>query len=166
MEMFQGVLTLYYSVEVCHLLRGKDFNNMQQIVGDMVTAWESRPYSERTKMHRTAAERTFNNRRQLWTRPRDAQPIEGTGGCLTRGKGRGELTGSEGVWTKDVTLGSQDVPAPSKNLLCHYCKLPGHYKTNCPNLKSKLGMINLESESEEDKALHRIGTIDGKLCRC
>ena len=100
------------------------------------------------------------------TRPRDAQPIEGTGGCLTRGKGRGELTGSEGVWTKDVTLGSQDVPAPSKNLLCHYCKLPGHYKTNCPNLKSKLGMINLESESEEDKALHRIGTIDGKPCRC
>ena len=28
MEMFQGVLTLYYSAEVCHSLKGKDFNNM------------------------------------------------------------------------------------------------------------------------------------------
>ena len=27
-------------------------------------------------------------------------------------------------------------------------------------------MINLESESEEDKALRRIGTIDGRPCRC
>ena len=124
---------------------------MQHIVDDMEAAWDSRPYSERTKMHRTAAERTFNNRRQQWTRPRDAQPTEGTGGCLIRGKG--ELTGSEGVWTKGVTGGSQDVPALSKNLLCHYCKQPGHYKRNCPNWKSKLAMINLESESEEDKGL-------------
>ena len=61
MEMFQGVLTLYYSVEVCHSLRGKDFNNMQHIVDDMEAAWESRPYSERTKMHRTAAKKTFSS---------------------------------------------------------------------------------------------------------
>ena len=27
-------------------------------------------------------------------------------------------------------------------------------------------MINLESVSEEDKAVRRIGTIDGRLCRC
>ena len=79
MEMFQGVLTLYYSAEVCHSLRGKDFNNMQHIVDDMEAAWESRPYSERTKMHRTAAERMFNNRRQQWTRPQDAHPTQGTG---------------------------------------------------------------------------------------
>ena len=39
MEMFQGVLTLYYSAEVCHSLRGKDFNNMQHIVDDMEAAW-------------------------------------------------------------------------------------------------------------------------------
>ena len=44
MEMFQGVLTLYYSVEVCHLLRGNNFKNMQQIVGNMETACESRQY--------------------------------------------------------------------------------------------------------------------------
>ena len=56
-----------------------------------------------------------------------------------------------------MTGGSQDVPALSKNLLCHY-KQPGHYKRNCPYLKSKLAMINLESECEEDKALRRIGT--------
>ena len=103
---------------------------------DMEAAWESRQYSERTKMHRIAAERTFNNRRQQWTRPRDVQPTEETGGCLIRGRGRGELTGSEGVWTKGVTGGGQDVPALSKNLLCHYCKEPRHYKRNCPNLKS------------------------------
>ena len=104
MEMFQGILMLYYTVEVCYSLRGKDFNNMQHIVNDMEAPWESRPYSECRKMHRTAAERTFNNRRQQWTRPRDAEPREGTGGCLTRDKGRGELAGSEGVWTKVVTV--------------------------------------------------------------
>ena len=65
-----------------------------------------------------------------------------------------------------MTGGSQDVPALSKNLLCHYCKEPGHYKRNCPKLKSKLAMINLESESEEDKALRKIGTIDGRPCKC
>ena len=65
-----------------------------------------------------------------------------------------------------MTGGSQDVPALSKNLLCHYCKEPGHYKRNCPNLKSKLAMINLESESEEDKALRKIRTIDDRPCRC
>ena len=63
MEMFQD------SAEVCHSLRGKDFNNMQHIVDDMEAAWESRPYSERTKMHRTVAERMFNNRREQWTIP-------------------------------------------------------------------------------------------------
>ena len=35
MEMFQGVVALYYSAEVCHSLRGKDFNKMQHIVDDM-----------------------------------------------------------------------------------------------------------------------------------
>ena len=67
---------------------------------------------------------------------------------------------------RTVTGGSQDVPALSKNLLRHYYKQPGHYKRNCPNLKSKLGMINFESESEEDKALRRIGTINGRPCKC
>ncbi len=66
----------------------------------MEVAWESRPYSERTKMHRTAAERTFNNRRQQWTRPRDAQPREGTGGCLIKGRGRGDLLGLKGCGQK------------------------------------------------------------------
>ena len=37
--------------------------------------------------------------------------------CLCMGKGRGELTGSEGVWTKGVTGGSQDIPSLSKNRL-------------------------------------------------
>ena len=61
---------------------------------------------------------------------------------------------------------SQDVSALSKNLLCHYCKELGHYKRNFPSLKSKLPMINLDSESEKDKALRKIGTIDGRPCRC
>ena len=110
MEMFQGILILYYSVEICHSLRGKDFNNMQYIVDEMEAPWESRPYSEHTKMHRTAAERMFNNRRQQWT-DLEMHSLEREQVGAKPGVRVGvSLLGQKGV-AKGVTGSGQDVPA-------------------------------------------------------
>ena len=41
-EQFRGALTLYYSAEVCHSLRSKDYDSVQQMVDELEAAWESK----------------------------------------------------------------------------------------------------------------------------
>ena len=48
LEQFRGALTLYYSPEVCHSLRSKDYDSVQQMVDELGEAWESKSPVERS----------------------------------------------------------------------------------------------------------------------
>ena len=57
LEQFRGALTLYYSSEVCHSPRSKDYDSVQQMVDELEAAWESKSPVERSQMHRHQPER-------------------------------------------------------------------------------------------------------------
>ena len=45
-----GSLTLHYSAEVCHGLREKDTQTVDQLVAELEASWESRPFTARSRM--------------------------------------------------------------------------------------------------------------------
>ena len=49
-ELFLGVLTLHYSAEVCHGLREKDTQTVDQLVAELEVSWKSRPFTARIRM--------------------------------------------------------------------------------------------------------------------
>ena len=51
-ELFLGVLTLLYSAEVCHRLREKDTQTVDQLVAELEASWESRPFTAMIQMLR------------------------------------------------------------------------------------------------------------------
>ena len=87
MEMFNGVLTRYYSSEVCHNLRGKEYSSIHQMTDKMEAAWETRSPMECARMHRTSADSTAHPRRHQWSRQQDQTSSERAGGYPDKSKG-------------------------------------------------------------------------------
>ena len=86
-EMFNKVLTVYYSSEVCHTLCGKEYSSIHKMVDEMEAAWELRYPMEHTRMHRTSANSTTHPRRHQWSRHQDQTSSERAGGYPDKSKG-------------------------------------------------------------------------------
>ena len=99
-EQFRGALTHYYSPEVCHSLRSKDYDSVQQMVDELEAAWESKSPVERSRMHRHPSDWTPSYKKQQWNRPKDTASTDRRGGYPNRSRGGGKPTVAVRVMAK------------------------------------------------------------------
>ena len=88
-ELFLGVLTLPYSAEVCHGLREKDTQTVNQLVAELEASWESRPFTARIRM----LQDKIITGKPWMKRPQEPLTTMEIGESLSKGKGGGDLVG-------------------------------------------------------------------------
>ena len=170
-EQLFGVLTCYYSSEVCHSLKGKNFDSVYQIVDELEASWESKSFSECMKMHRKSPDgySAYRCSREYWGKPKEQQLQHtncGEGGHLTKGKGWGKPAGhSPGVGKRESDPVDQGTPPFSKPIIRFNCGKPWHTRRDCRETKVRLGRINSGSETNEFPDLIKLGIVNGKPCR-
>ena len=99
-------------------------------------------------------------------RPQNPLTTMETGGSLSKGKDGGDLAGRIGFGSNVVAGGNQGANGLPSSFTCHYFKVVGHYKRNCPKLKNKLSSIKSSvEESESLTELCRQGKIKGGPCK-
>ena len=147
---------------MCHRLREKDNQTVDQLVAELEASWESRPFTARIRMLRDK----INTGKPWMKQPQEPLTTMETGGSLSKGKDGGDLAGRVGFGSKVVAGGNQGANGLTPTFTCHYCKEVGHYKRNCLKLKHTLSSIKSSGkESESLTELCRQGKIEGKPCK-
>ena len=165
------MLTCYYSSEVCHSLKEKNFDSVYQIVDELEASWESKSFSECMKIDRKSPDgySAYRRSRENWGKPKEQQLQHtncGEGGHLTKGKGWGKLAGhSLGVGQRESDPVDQGTPPFSKPIIALTVGSQGHTHRYCREAKVRLGRINSSSKTNEFPDLIKLGIVNGKPCR-